>query len=212
MIYEVSWALQTMTNSSGYSPAQPVFGRQPTIAMEILNDSGEYEIPQTMDGAWKRAEEIRQAARRALVEVDGRERLQRAVRARPRRAREEHSFIEGEPVYVWRQGRRGSMAKVGPCFVVLQKGDTVWVARRGELWKCNRSQVFHMGNLEKQGLEAIPAELLRAKERLRFHPEKLGYVDVEKEQKRLWEQRQPMCTGGFLEDPLKDCAHPILLL
>ena len=38
-----------------------------------------------------------------------------------------------------------------------------------------------MGNLEKQGLEAIPLELLRAKEKPRFHPEKLGYVDVESE-------------------------------
>ena len=33
---------------------------------------------------------------------------------------------------------------------------------------CNKSQVFKMGNLEKQGLEVVPLELLRAKERLRF--------------------------------------------
>ena len=181
MIHEVSWALQTMTNRSGYSPAQRVFGRQPTIAMELINDAGQYEVPQTMDQAWRRSEEIRQAAKKALVEVDGRERLQRAIRARPRRAREEKVFAEGDPVYVWRQGRRGSTAKVGPCFVVLRKGDTIWVTRRGELWKCNKTQVFSMGNLEKQGLEAIPAELLKAKERLRFHPEKLGYVDVQLE-------------------------------
>ena len=38
-----------------------------------------------------------------------------------------------------------------------------------------------MGNLEKQGLEIIPMELLRAKEKLRFNSEKLGFVDVEKE-------------------------------
>eukprot|EP00435_Cladocopium_sp_Y103_P060316 s936_g22.t1 len=181
MIHEVSWALQTMTNRSGYSPAQRVFGKQPSIAMDALTDSGEYTFPQTADGAWQRSEQIRQAARKALMEVDGRERLQRAVRARPRRAHENLHFVEGEPVYVWRQGRRGSQAKVGPCFVVLQKGDTVWVTRRGELWKCNKIQIFKMGNLEKQGLEAVPAELLKAKERLRFHSEKLGYVDVERE-------------------------------
>ena len=29
LIYEVSWALQTTTNRSGYTPAQRVFGRQP---------------------------------------------------------------------------------------------------------------------------------------------------------------------------------------
>ena len=181
MIHEVSWALQTMTNRSGYSPAQRVFGRQPTIAMEVINDTGQYELSHTQDAAWRRSEETRSAARKALMEVDSRERVNRAVRARPRRAREDHRFSEGEPVYVWRQGRRGTHAKVGPCFVILEKGDTVWVTRRGELWKCNKSQVFPMGNLEKQGLEAIPAELLRAKERIRFDSEKLGYIDVERE-------------------------------
>ena len=38
-----------------------------------------------------------------------------------------------------------------------------------------------MGNFEKQGLEAILAEILRVKERLRFNSEKLGYIDVEQE-------------------------------
>ena len=85
------------------------------------------------------------------------------MRSRPRRAREERTFTEVEPVHVWRQGKRGIQAKIGPCFVILQRGDTVWVTRRGELWKCNKSQVFKMGNLEKQGLEVVPVELLRAK-------------------------------------------------
>ena len=151
--------------------------------MELLNDAGAFEQTQssTGDAAWQRAQEIRNAARKALVEVDGRERLNRAVRARPRRQREEHEFQEGDPVYVWRQGKRGTQAKVGPCFVVLQKGSAIWVTRRGELWRCNKTQVFPMENQAAQGLESIPAELLRVKERLRFHPEKQGYVDVEKE-------------------------------
>ena len=181
LIHEVSWALQTMTNRSGYSPAQRVLGRQPSLNADGLTDTAEYEYSKTGDSAWAKAEEIRQAARRALMEVDSRERLQRAVRARPRQAREQHVFEEGEPVSVWRIGRRGFQAKVGPCFVVLQRGDTIWVTRRGELWRCNRAQVFPMGALEKQGLEVIPLELLRAKEKLRFQTEKLGYVDVEQE-------------------------------
>jgi hypothetical protein len=64
--------------------------------MEILNDSGEYTFSNTNDEAWKRCEQIRQAARKALVEVDGRERLQRTVRARPRRALETLQFEESE--------------------------------------------------------------------------------------------------------------------
>ena len=204
MVHEVAWALQTMTNRSGFSPAQRVFGRQPSIAMELLNDAGTFEQTQspTADAAWLRADEIRQAARKALMEVDGRERLNRAVRARPRRQREEHEFKEGDPVYVWRQGKRGAQAKVGPCFVVLQKGSTVWVTRRGELWRCNKTQVFKMGNLEAQGLEVIPAELLRAKERLRFHPEKLGFIDVEQEgdpPDTAFRDEQPAPTAGNIQ-------------
>ena len=64
---------------------------------------------------------------------DSKERLSRAMRARPRKAREGHVFREGDPVSVWRQGRRGTTAKVGPCFVILQKGDTVWVIRTLEV-------------------------------------------------------------------------------
>ena len=115
------------------------------------------------------------------MELDAKGRVQRANRARPRRQLVNQVFSEGQPVVVWRQGRRGALAKVGPCFVILQRGSTVWVTRRGELWKCNASQVFAMGPLEVQGLEVIPKDLLMAKERLRFDSEKLGFVDVEQE-------------------------------
>ena len=121
MVHEVAWALQTLTNRSGYSPAQRVFGKQPSLGMDLLSDAREFEYSVTADGAWNRAEEIRKAARQALMEVDSKERLSRAIRARPRKAREGHVFREGDPVSVWRQGRRGTTAKVGPCFVILQK-------------------------------------------------------------------------------------------
>ena len=90
-------------------------------------------------------------------------------------------FTEGQPVTVWRQGRREALAKVGPCYVILRNGLTVWVTRRGELWKCNASQIFPIGPLEAQGLEVIPRDLLMAKERLRFDNEKFGYIDVTQE-------------------------------
>ena len=181
LIYEVSWSLQTMCNRSGYSPAQRVLGKQPRVTMDMISDGQSYELSTTMDTAWRRAEELRTAARQALIEQDSKERLARARRSRPRRQLERHVFREGQPVTVWRQGRRGALAKVGPCFVVCQQGHTVWVSRRAELWKCHVSQVFPMGPLECQGLEVLPRDLLQAKERLRFDSEKLGYVDVSQE-------------------------------
>ena len=152
-------------NRSGFSPSQRVLGRQAQLSLETLSDHGQYEMSTTSDRAWQRADHIRKSARRA----------------RPRREIERQVFQEGEPVMIWRQGTRGSLAKVGPCLVVIQKGHDVGVTRRDELHKCNVSQVFPIGNLERQGLECIPLDLLQAKERLRHDSEKLQYIDISQE-------------------------------
>ena len=181
LVFESAWAPQTSINRSGFTPAQRVLGRQPRVALDLASDDKHYELSVTQDKAWTRAAELRDAARKALMELDAKNSFQRASRARPRRQLETKVFSEGQPVVVWRQGRRGALSKVGPCYVILQRGSTVWVSRRGELWKCNASQVFEMGPLEVQGLEVIPRDLLMAKERLKFDSEKLGFVDVSQE-------------------------------
>ena len=212
MIFEVSWALQTLVNRSGFSPAQRVLGRQPQVALEALSDHGLYHLSSSQDRAWAEAERIRRAAREALVQLDAKERLSRARRSRPRRELEKRQFVEGEPVMLWRQGRRGALAKVGPCFVVLQRDHTVWVTRRGELYKCHVSQVFPMGSLERQGLEAIPLDLLQAKEQLRYNSEKLTYTDVSQEnQDDDGEQRRSKGPpdGPIHESPSEPHALPI---
>ncbi|OLQ05029.1 hypothetical protein AK812_SmicGene11762 [Symbiodinium microadriaticum] len=178
LVFEVSWSLQTLTNRSGYSPAQRVLGKQPTLALDTLSDQREYHLSTTQDAAWQRAHEIRTAARTALIQVDAKARLARARLGRPRREIENLKFSEGEPVLVWRVGRRGATAKVGPCYVIHQEGHIVWVTRRGEIWKCHVSQVFKMSVADQAGLEMIPAELLEAKARLRYDSEKMQFVDV----------------------------------
>ena len=181
LIFESSWALQTLVNRSGYSPAQRVLGRQPTLALDTLANQREYHLSCTQDEAWERAHSVRTAARKALMEADAKARVARARLARPRRDVERLKFDKGEPVAVWRHGRRGTTAKVGPCFVVLQDGQTVWVTRRGQLWRCHVGQVFKMAESEKAGIEAVPLELLEAKTRLRYDSEKMRFVDVAQE-------------------------------
>ena len=39
-----------------------------------------------------------------------------------------------------------------------------------------------MGNLERQGIECLPLDLLQAKERLRFDSEKMQFTDVTRSQ------------------------------
>ena len=75
----------------------------------------------------------------------------------------------------------GATAKIGPCYVILQRGHTVWVSRRGDLWKCNVGQVFPMSAGEKDGLEAVPEELFKSKMKLKYDSEKLQYVDASAE-------------------------------
>ena len=48
LVFEVSWAIQTLTNRSGYSPAQRVFGRQPHVALDSLADGGEFTLSPTV--------------------------------------------------------------------------------------------------------------------------------------------------------------------
>ena len=130
------------------------------------------------DAARQAANQTRQAARKALIELGSKTRLRRARLARPRQELQSLQFEEGEPVLVRRSGRRGTTAKVGPCWVILQRGHTVWISRRGEIWKCNVGQVFKMSDAGRAGLESIPTELLKAKTRLKY--------DTEKLQNRTW--------------------------
>ena len=199
IIFETSWAIQTLTNRSGYSPAQRVFGKQPSLTLDKLTDGREYHLSPSADAAWEQSNRVRQAARRALMELDSKSRLSRARLARPRRELQQREFQEGEPVLVWRAGRRGATSKVGPCYVILQRGNTVWVSRRGDLWQCNVGQVFPMRASDKDGLEAIPDELLKAKMRLKYDSEKLQYVDVESEM--TGESQRPSGGRADAEQP-----------
>ena len=77
---------------------------------------------------------------------------------------------------------RRKLDHVGSCSKVVT---TVWVTRRGELWKCNVAQVFNMGNADRAGLETVPLELLQAKASLKYDSEKLMYKDVSQEMELL---------------------------
>ena len=58
-----------------------------------------------------------------------------------------------------------------------------------------------MGAMERQGLEVIPLELLKAKEKLRFNTEKLGYIDVEREGNPPEEEDVPPVQAAPVQEP-----------
>ena len=63
----------------------------------MLTDGREYALSATAEAAWEKANEIRQAARKALMSLDAKGRLSLAELARPQRL----EFDEGEPVLAW---------------------------------------------------------------------------------------------------------------
>ena len=44
---------------------------------------------------------------------------------------------------------------VGPGVVLMQHGNTVWIAMRARLWKCSTEQVRHATSLESRGAEIM---------------------------------------------------------
>ena len=135
------------------------------------------------DTAFERATDIRKCARQAQAHVDAKRRQAHAVHARPMKKR---VFLPRQVVFVWRSRKNMRKKKplwVGPAIVVcVEEGsDTVWVSRKGEIWKCHQTQLRGASRMEKKGVELVSKLLLEAKERIKYDPEKLGYIDVARE-------------------------------
>ena len=156
LIFESAWA-KTSINRSGFTPAQHVLGRQPRVALDLASDDNKhYELAVMQDKPWTRASELRDAARKALMELDAKERIQRANRARPRRQLENQVFSEGQPVVVWRSSSN----------VALQCGSR-GVANCGSVtlrkslrWGHWRSKAFATRNPEPVSVVVVAGPLL----------------------------------------------------
>ena len=126
----------------------------------------------------RRASELRDAARKALVELDCKRDCNEPNevdrdekwRSTPAHRRPASSGVATR--VTWSIGQGWAML----CNSAARP-HRAWATHRAELGKCRSSQVsqvFPMGAIECQRLEAIPRDLLMAKERLRFDSGKLG--------------------------------------
>ncbi len=119
-----------------------------------------------------------------MVTHDARSRISRPHNARARVARTRCEPQPGDIVRVWRsrdRKRKKEPGYIGPCIVILCEGSAVRVSRRGELWKCDRAQIQQCSRKETLSAQAVSQLLLRARERLKYDPEKLGFQDVSRE-------------------------------
>ena len=120
LVFECSWALQTMSNRSGYSPAQRVFGRNPQLQLDLTGDGGTCDFAPTVDEAMERAAEMRKKAQQALVEHDAKLRVARAANVRPLLARTTSSL---------KASRCRSTARTRPATTTLWARAWLWCSK-----------------------------------------------------------------------------------
>eukprot|EP00435_Cladocopium_sp_Y103_P001293 s456_g1.t1 len=158
-----------MIQSYGFTPSQRVFGKNPELPGDLLNEP-QPVIPNTgslHDDAIAKAYAVRTSARKAVLELHDDRTLRKAMLARPRR---EKPFVSGDVVAYWRDQKwnKGLLSKGGKWYgsgVVLGLiGRNVVIAHRNHILRCAPEQVRLATAEEKTLIETPGTELLGIKD------------------------------------------------
>ena len=106
---------------------------------------------------------MRLAARRAMIELDDRDKVQRAL---DHRTRTTQDFQVGQMVYYWRVRQQRDKEKKGswlePARVIgFYDHSKIWIARGNKVLRCSPEQVREMTPDQEAAVRFIPAELLQ---------------------------------------------------
>ena len=155
----------TMIQSYGYTPHQFVFGTNPTIPGDLLNEPL-HVIPATAgltEEAVARAQAIRRTARIAVLQLQDDTSMRRALAARPRRV---ELFQAGDLVAYWRQQKyQGGQVQQGgrwhgTAIVIGYVGRNLIIAHRKQIFRCAPEQIRSATTEERALIESPQAELL----------------------------------------------------
>ncbi|CAE7758699.1 RE1 [Symbiodinium sp. CCMP2456] len=152
-----------MLNVAGVSPYQFVFGRNPRIPADLLQDSPSTVANDAVltEPAVEAQARVRQAARAAVVAAQDNKALREALRARPRLRRD---FESGQWVAYWRRQKleKGKIVRgfrwYGPALVLGKVGHNVVIAHRRSILRCAPEQLRHATFEEQPPPEAVDAE------------------------------------------------------
>ena len=157
-------------NRGGFSPAQLVFGRNPQVPGDLLQESNIFRPEQQALASdhpaqqeHTRLQQVRARAQELAFKRDCQTRLGAAARSSLHR---DQFFRPGEWVFVWRKNPGASIAQGipfrgrsghwrGPGLVVLHTGHTVYVSMRARLWRCATEQVRSATSEEILGAELV---------------------------------------------------------
>ena len=143
----------------GYSPYQHVFGRDPPLPAELLNDDPDpISISHAVnDENFSRSMSIRLAARLAIIAYNDDEAIRKALDARPRPDR---PFRARDRVAYWRRGRGAGKKNEarwhGRATILGQEGDDFWLVHAGSLLKACPEHMRYATNEEKWADENVP--------------------------------------------------------
>ena len=164
-VIQTQTAKNTLISQSGVSPCQLVFGKNPYVPQDLLQDDPHVVASDAAEQAdhFGQTHTIRQAARRAVLACQDDKALRAALRARPRVAID---FQSGDWVFYWRSQKwqsgvleRGGKWH-GAAMVLGKIGKNVVVAHRRSLLRCAPEQLRHASLEEKQIAEFPESELL----------------------------------------------------
>ena len=130
-----------MIQSYGYTPHQFVFGKNPNIPSDLLNEPLNViaATASLTDEAVAKSQALRTAARKAVVELQDDQSLRRALTARPRVTL---PFQPGDLVAYWRQQKwsQGQLHQTGQWYgtavVVGYVGRNIILAHRRQILRC----------------------------------------------------------------------------
>ena len=137
-----------------------------------------YDLAAT-DTSFEESRQIREAAMKAHVEVSIRDRIEGAVRARPRT---QTVLRADDVIMVWKTNPPSKRGRwVGPGVCIGTHRGSVWVNMRGSLWKCSQLQCKLATTEESRGLEVQNQLLDDMKAEFQEFPRRRVYTDVERE-------------------------------
>ena len=180
-------AKNKLTNKSGFSPFQHVFGLRPnTIGAQISDGDRSPDIAilskiEGGDAAMIKSVNMRVAAAKAFAEMDASERLRRGVLSGHRPVK---NIYVGQYWFSWRTHGDTSALKAehvdhhwhGPATVVNHHGSGVWISFGGTVMLCSPEQISAASEEEELAWEHVPDDLKQAFHDL--HGLALAYTDI----------------------------------
>ena len=152
---ECNAAKNRLSNRSGYSPLQRVFGIGHRLPANLTSDDMYgpdpiYDLAAT-DASFEESRQIREAAMKAHAEVSIRDGIEDSVRAR---SRTQTVLRADDVIMVWKTNPPSKRGRwVGPGVCIGTHRGSVWVNMRGSLWKCSQLQCKLATTDESRGLE-----------------------------------------------------------